>query len=102
MGELFEYLYPTIVITGNLAFMPQIVKLYREQGRAEGISLESWLLWLVNSFITFGYAYYSLMDMRFALVSGTGFVLNAIVCALIVYHRYIKAVPMVYGRTEEV
>lgn len=90
MGELFEFLYPTVMITGNLAFLPQIRKLLKETGRAEGISLEAWIVWFLNSGISFGYAVMCVSDMKFAVTCGLGATLSGVVCVLIIYHRFLK------------
>lgn len=90
LESFFEFLYPTVMITGNLAYFPQIRRLFYDVGRAEGMSLEAWLLWFVNSLISFGYASFCVVDFKYALASGLAGLFNGIICALIIYHRYIK------------
>lgn len=90
MGEFFGYLYPTVMVTGNLAYFPQIKQLLKHNGGAQGMSLPAWLLWFFNSCLTFCYAAFTLADTRFAVVSAMALFFNGLVCCLVIYHRYLQ------------
>ena len=62
-----------------LAYVPQIVCVYRCQGRAEAVSLMTWLMFAASNLATVGYALTVSSDIVLAFVFG----LNALCCVVI-------------------
>ena len=63
-----------------LAYVPQIMRIARDGGRAEAISFGTWAIFALSNLSTVAYAILVVDDRRMAVVFGA----NALACLLIV------------------
>ena len=81
-----------------LAYVPQIVRVYRDQNGAAAVSLVTWVLFASSNLATAVYAYTIYRDAIMATV----FALNALACLLVVVLTAMKRWTFVWGRVSEI
>src|SRR5882724_6007055 len=80
-----------------LAYVPQIVRVYRDQSGAAAVSLITWVLFASSNLATAVYAHAVYHDV----VMATVFALNALVCLLVVVLTAMKRWTFVWRRVSE-
>ena len=74
------------------AFMPQIIKLWKDKTRRERISIPAWSMWFANACVVTSYAWLINKDPLFCLTATLSFVGSFLSLALVVYNRHIRPV----------
>lgn len=88
LASFFAWLYPLVPVIGFMAYIPQIVKLYRDPDSARSFSLPTWTLWLIGSIVSAGYGACAIQS---AMVCGTFImhtVMQAGIIGFVLYRRY--------------
>ena len=88
MNELISLLYgfTAPLILGG--YLPQIIKLYRSNDIASGVSLLMWFVWTLAAFISVLYAVIVLNDLMLILVSTANLSGCCIISVQIVLNKY--------------
>jgi hypothetical protein len=79
-----------------LAYVPQIVRVYRDQNGAVAVSLVTWVLFASSNLATAVYAHAVYSDAIMATV----FALNTLACLLVVALTAMKRWTLVWGARE--
>ena len=90
MEQFFVFLYPVVVLVSIIGYIPQIKELIFAKQPLKGISISSWLIWLLSSGLSLGYGVFHLHDLMFCLTTGVATLLIAGTTALILYNRYFQ------------
>ena len=90
MEQFFVFLYPVVVLVSIIGYIPQIKELFTAKEKLVGISLSSWMIWLLSSFLLLWYGVFHLQDFMFCLTTGVATALIAGTTALVVYNRYFQ------------
>ncbi|MCB9991022.1 MAG: hypothetical protein H6867_06545 [Rhodospirillales bacterium] len=90
MGQLFVFLYPVVTVISIVAYFPQLKSLIFAKTKPNSISLPSWIMWCVSSFLAFGYAYCHIHDALLSFTTGLNMLLVFLTTALIVYNKYVR------------
>ncbi len=85
--------YGVVGALGVVAYLPQLVALWRDKGRSENVPLSTWSLWGVQTGVVTTYAVLVNGDVAFIFVN----LFSAVACngclAVLLYNRYGKRVP---------
>ena len=88
LKSLFEVLYSVAGPLGALAYLPQIVTLFKDQSGAKSTSLITWFMWVVALTITTVYAGLVNGDSNFLLASGSSLTGTVLVFLLASFKRW--------------
>lgn len=86
LENVFVFLYPVVVVISIVGYIPQIKSLITAKTCPDNISIHSWYIWTLSTFLTLGYGVTHIYDFMFNLAAGVNFVLVAATTALIYYN----------------
>ncbi len=89
-ASFFVLLYPLVVAISIVGYLPQIKNLIHATSKPVNLSIHSWYIWCVSSFLSLGYGIFHLQDIMFVLTSIVGFLLIVGTTALIHYNLYVR------------
>ncbi|MDP7141837.1 MAG: hypothetical protein QF692_08415 [Alphaproteobacteria bacterium] len=90
MGLLFMILYPLITFISCTAYWPQIKKLMKSSSGSPDFCLKTWFLWVLESVVIAGYAYFTMSDLIFAVTACVPLVLDCIIIYLVLRNRFVR------------
>ena len=90
MESLVIILYPLVAVISTIGYLPQLKKLFFATRRPQNISLTSWYIWTLGSFISLLYGVYHLHDHLFILTCSINLFLVGLTTSLIVYNSYFR------------
>lgn len=90
MEQFFILLYPTVTAISVAAYLPQIKALISSREPLKDISLSSWMMWCLSTFLAFGYTATHIHDTMLVITTGCSFGLVVLTTGLIAYNRYIR------------
>jgi uncharacterized protein with PQ loop repeat len=90
METLFVKLYPLVAVLALCGYIPQVIKLLRAKSRHDGMAIQSWLTWILNSTISLGYGIFHLKDALFITTVSITLISMITVVGLLVYNRYFR------------
>ncbi len=88
--SLFVYLYPLLGISCFIGYLPQIKAFVTAQKAPTCFAIGTWIFWMAETSISFGYGYFHLKDAVFCALSALDFFLMGGIVALAVYTRYFR------------
>ena len=65
--------YTIIGVISLVAYLPQIMTLWRSNSSSKDISLQTWSIWSLNALVSMFYAVFVLQDLIASLVFGVDF-----------------------------
>ncbi|MGE4312755.1 MAG: PQ-loop domain-containing transporter [Pseudobdellovibrionaceae bacterium] len=92
---MLSVLYSAIGFIGICAYLPQILKIIRTDGRCEDLSLQSWSIWFASSLITTLYAALQVKDTLYASMSGANCFFVTLTMSLILWRRFSYLLPQI-------
>jgi hypothetical protein len=87
VAKLLTIFYSLLGAGMAFSYVPQVVSVWREQGRAEALSLAAWAFWATFAGIATLYGLVVLRDWAFTLTSAAGFAGSGAVTAIILVKR---------------
>lgn len=93
LETVFVLLYPLVFLIGLAGYIPQIVRLVRDDSPALNISLMTWFIWTFATAISLGYGITKLHDVMFCVVTATNLLAHMLIIMLVIYRRrtgYVK------------
>ena len=87
---IFSHLYPLVSLVSIYAYTPQIKLLLKSEGHSPDISLRSWLLWVIASIVTLGYACFCGHDGSFRFISFVTLALTTTIFCILSYKRFAR------------
>jgi PQ loop repeat len=90
---ILDLLYSLVIIVNIIAYMPQILELWRTKSDCRNFDLRTWFLWIGTSAISLAYAVYRVNDLKFALVSSANLIGIGAIIALTLRNRVVNRTP---------
>ena len=80
--------YAAFGVIGALAFLPQLLVLYKDKTRSENISLSTWLMWSSQAIVFFLYALIVVQKTTMVLVTLSIAILCTACTLMLLYNRF--------------
>lgn len=90
MELVFMKLYPLVALLSLSGYIPQIIKLARATSPKDGISLQSWMTWILNNGISLGYGIFHLHDGLFIITVCSSLASQIALIGMVVWNRYFR------------
>ena len=89
--DVLAVLYIIANIMASVSYIPQAITLLKDMTHSESVAMMSWVLWLGASAISLAYFIIRVQDPVVIFASSMNFTGCAVVLALLVFNRFIKA-----------
>lgn len=96
--HMLSILYSVMGFIAMCAYVPQILKIWRAQGRCEDLSLQTWSVWFGSALITMLYANIQVQDTLYVVMSSTNFFFTSITMSLILWRRFSHLLPLLQAQ----
>lgn len=83
-------MYPLVPLIGVSAYIPQLWSIIKEKTCVKSFSLAPWKIWLLSSFLAFGYSWFYLGDVMSSVTCALHMAFQIAVILKVYYKRSIR------------
>lgn len=88
MLSMLGILYSFVAVVALIGYMPQIRRIWVTKSDCRDISLSTWFIWTLATFISLAYGIFELGDWKFCMITGVNATCHAAILGMIIYKRY--------------